>query len=312
MDLRTVRTVVVLVIGSVFVASCGGSAASGGSAKVGATISGTAPTVATTVAPTAASGASPAPASITSTSASRVGVAATTAGPTSAAGQAGAVDASASRSAVVPGSATGQSACERSGPALSEGQSADGHGQRGKLVEIPVAPDDQAVLDAQQAKARAVIAQYSTVAAAEAAGYVRSTTYVPCIGAHYTNLAYAAAFDPEHPSELLFDGTAPTSKIVGLSYLVWHPGGAPDGFAGKNDHWHQHNQNGGLCLQGGVVVGGEDVDAAACTALGGVKRILQDVWMLHDWVAPTWQCTWGVFAGECPELGGKLGFDASA
>ena len=312
MDRRNVLIAVGLVVGSALVASCGGSTASGGSANVSANVSGVAPTVAT-VAPaqatTVAVSSSVSSASITSTAASRVS--ATSAAPTSVAG-AGEVDASVSRSAVVPGSATGQSACERSGPALSEGQSADGHGQRGKLVEIPVAPEDQTVLEAQQAKARAVIDQYSTVAAAEAAGYVRSTTYVPCIGAHYTNLAYAAAFDPEHPSELLFDGTAPTSKIVGLSYLVWHPGGAPDGFAGKNDHWHQHNQNGGLCLQGGVVVGGEDVDAAACTALGGVKRILQDVWMLHDWVAPTWQCTWGVFAGECPELGGKLGLDASA
>ena len=25
------------------------------------------------------------------------------------------------------------------------------------------------------------------------------------------------------------NGTNPTSRIVGLSYLVWHPGGAPDG-----------------------------------------------------------------------------------
>jgi hypothetical protein len=29
--------------------------------------------------------------------------------------------------------------------------------------------------------------------------------------------------------------------------------------------------------------------------------------MVHAWVAPGWECSWGVFAGECPELGGKLG-----
>ena len=35
----------------------------------------------------------------------------------------------------------------------------------------------------------------------------------------------------------------------------------PDGFAGTNDHWHQHNANGGLCFgKGGTVIGGEEHD----------------------------------------------------
>jgi len=29
--------------------------------------------------------------------------------------------------------------------------------------------------------------------------------------------------------------------------------------------------------------------------------------MVHDWVVPGWECGWGVFAGECPELGGRIG-----
>ncbi|MEJ7582872.1 MAG: hypothetical protein WKF43_02065 [Acidimicrobiales bacterium] len=24
-------------------------------------------------------------------------------------------------------------------------------------------------------------------------------------------------------------------------------------------------------------------------------------------VAPSWECSWGVFAAECPELGGRVG-----
>jgi hypothetical protein len=86
-----------------------------------------------------------------------------------------------------------------------------------------------------------------------------------------------------------------------------HPGGAPDGFAGVNDHWHQHNANGGLCLKGGLVVGGEDVTKAQCEARGGRKTLLTDIWMAHAWVVPGFECSWGVFSGECPELGGKLG-----
>ena len=94
--------------------------------------------------------------------------------------------------------------------------------------------------------ARTVVDKYPTVKEATAAGYRMSTPYVPCIGAHYTNVSLVAKFDPAAPSELLYDGTGPDAKIVGLSYLVLHPGGPPDGFAGTNDHWHQHNANGGL------------------------------------------------------------------
>ena len=81
--------------------------------------------------------------------------------------------------------------------------------------------------------------------------------YVPCIGADFTNLGLVDQFNPAKPSELLYDGTTPNSHIVGLSYLVWHPDGPPPGFAGPNDVWHQHNANGGLCLRGNTVVGGE-------------------------------------------------------
>ena len=148
---------------------------------------------------------------------------------------------------------------------------------------------------------------YPTVKDALAAGYAMSTVYVPCIGAHYTNIGYASHFDPAHPSELLYTGTSPDSKIVGLSYLVWHSNGPPPGFAGPNDRWHQHNANGGLCLRGGVVIAGEESTRQECASMGGRKTLLTDVWMVHAWVVPGISCDWGIFSGECPELGGKLG-----
>jgi hypothetical protein len=211
---------------------------------------------------------------------------------------------------IVTGALTGQSPCEKSGPPASEGQTgkdAEGHSHRGPFKQDPLTQAEQVQLEAEQAQARAVAIKYPTVAAAEAAGYRKSTTYVPCIGAHYTNTALAAKFDVSAPSELLFDGTTPDAKIVGLSYLVFHLGGPPDGFAGPNDRWHQHNLNGGLCLKGGVVVGAESTSAAECKARGGAKVPLDDIWMVHDWVVPGWECSWGVFAGECPELGGRTG-----
>jgi len=209
---------------------------------------------------------------------------------------------------------TGQTPCEKSGPPASEGSinDAEGHNHRGPVPQVALDEPTRALLEQQQALARSVASKYPTVADAEAAGYVQSTPFVPCIGAHYTNVSLVFAFDPSAPSELLFDGTRPDSKIIGLSYLVYHPGGPPEGFAGPNDHWHQHNANGGLCMSNatGIVIGAEQLSAEQCAAIGGHKQPLPDVWMLHDWVVPGWECSWGVFAPECPELGGTAGRDA--
>jgi len=204
------------------------------------------------------------------------------------------------------------SPCELSGAPASEGQlSTDdsGHSHRGPALQEPLTREERILLEEQQAKARQVAVKYPNVAAAVADGYRMSTTYVPCIGAHYTKPILALRFDPGAPSELLFDGTTPDAKIVGLSYLVYSPT-EPEGFAGPNDRWHRHNANGGLCMKGGVVVGGEAMSVEDCTTRGGRKVANDNVWMVHNWIVPGWECSWGVFAGECPELGGRVGMSA--
>jgi hypothetical protein len=212
---------------------------------------------------------------------------------------------------VIDGALTGDSPCEKSGPPASVGQvkqDAEGHDHRGPNLQYPLTRAEREQLIVEQTEARKVAERYPTVASAEAAGYKKSTAYVPCIGAHYTNIALVGKFDVAAPSELLYDGTNPDSRIVGLSYLVMNRGGAPEGFAGPNDIWHQHNSNGGLCLNAqGVVVGNESTSPKDCAARGGRKVKLDDIWMVHDWVVPGWECGWGVFAGECPELGGRVG-----
>jgi hypothetical protein len=221
---------------------------------------------------------------------------------------------------VLAGTATGDSPCEtalakpsspgQANESGAEGTDAEGgHGTRGMIKQLPLSNAERELLAKQMIQARTVIDKYPTVKVAEAAGYEKSTVFLPCIGAHYTNLKYLA-FDPANPSELLFDGTNPDSKIIGLSYLVFNAKGAPEGFAGPNDHFHQHNANGGLCLKDGVgVIGGEDQSVEDCEKAGGKKggKIMENIWMAHAWVAPGWECSWGVFAGECPELGGRVG-----
>jgi len=204
----------------------------------------------------------------------------------------------------------GESPCEKAtkGQDPEESNTGEGHNHHGPLEQKAISAEDQAKLIEEQKLARSVITKYPTVADAEADGYKKSTDYIPCIGAHYTKISLVAKFDPAAPSELLFAGTKPDSEIIGLSYLIFHPGGMPDGFSGPNDVWHQHSSNGGLCLnRDGVVVGGEQTSPEECERRGGRKNALKDIWMVHDWVAAGWDCSWGVFAAECPELGGTIG-----
>ena len=199
----------------------------------------------------------------------------------------------------------GTTACEQSGPAVSEGQAgADGHRGPAAWEQIDRATRD--VMQQELAIAHDVTLKYPTVAQAEAAGYRMTTAYVPCIGAHYINSRHIGNFDAANPAMLLYDGTKPESRIVGLSYATLSGKKAPEGFAGPNDVWHQHNLNGGLCLKGGVVVGAESTSPEDCKARGGVKVALDSLWMNHVWVADGWPSSWGIFSAEHPDLGGAI------
>jgi hypothetical protein len=216
-----------------------------------------------------------------------------------------------SHGAIVSNAPVGDTPCEQSGPPASQGQisGAGGHGHRGpiKWQSMDRATRDQ--LGQQLEIAHQVAVQFPTVADAEAAGYRMVTGYVPCIGAHYIKVSnMVGGFDPAKPSMLLYDGTNPDSKMVGLSYSVLgDPNTPPEGFAGPNDPWHKHDSNGGLCMKGGVVVGAESTSKAECAARGGTKQALHNLWMMHAWVADGWQSSWGLFSAENPDLGGKIG-----
>jgi hypothetical protein len=174
-----------------------------------------------------------------------------------------------------------------------------GHGS----TVYPDQPMDGATRDLlakQLETARTIALRYPTVADATRAGYIMVTPFVPLIGAHYLNLRYVdGTFDPARPEMLLYDGTRADSKIVGLSYFVSSRRGQPDGFAGPNDHWHQHI---GLCIKGTVVVGGESITPEECTRRGGNKVALSDMWMVHVWEVPGWESPQGVFSPEQEDL----------
>ena len=191
---------------------------------------------------------------------------------------------------VSPGAALG---AEIVGNATVSG-GADDHGVA--VPEQPVDEPTRLLLGQQLTTARQAAETFPTVADALKAGYQMVTPFVPLIGAHYINFGLVDGnFDPAHPEMLLYNGTDPTSQIVGLSYFVASPSGAPDGFAGPNDHWHQHI---GLCIKNSVVVGGETTTPEECARRGGTKVGLKNMWMVHAWVVPGWDSPQGVFSPE--------------
>jgi hypothetical protein len=205
----------------------------------------------------------------------------------------------------IPGieAATGASPCEQSGVQI-EGNSA-GHGERGPVPHQAITDAATRQLLAQQlTAAREAAMRYPTAADAMAAGYRRITPYIPCIAAHYINFRYVDdRFDPAEPEMLLYDGNDPDARIVGLSYYVRGVSSAPEGFAGPNDPWHQHI---GLCVNATGVIGGTNLTAEQCAAIGGRKADGSDAWMTHAWVVPGWESAWGTFSGEHPELGARV------
>ena len=171
-----------------------------------------------------------------------------------------------------------------------------GHTHGGPATQAALSEADQATFDDQWAQAVAAAEQLDTVAKANAAGYVVASTNAAGVGVHFVKWSLIdKPFDPTTPSMLLFDLRPDPPVLVGFSYWV-HSTGVPAGFAGDNDHWHQHS---GLCIVNGWVdrenVAGPSLCAGAY--LGG-----SDLWMLHAWVVPGYENRWGEFADTNPLL----------
>lgn len=201
--------------------------------------------------------------------------------------------------------ADGSSPCEQAGVSNEGNAGGAGHGHRGPVDVRPLDAATRAEYTEQVARANAALARIATVADAEAAGYRRVSPYVPCIAAHYVNTAALMndGFDPDTPEIALYAGTDPDSPAVGLSYLVFGEE-QPEGFAGPNDPWHNHEQ---ICIGRDGVLGVESSTEEGCAARGGRMRDIGNIWMNHMWNAPGWESSWGLFSSEHPDLGGRIG-----
>jgi hypothetical protein len=164
----------------------------------------------------------------------------------------------------------------------------------------------RAQLANQLTEARAVALRYPTVTDALQAGYRLAGGFAPGTGAHYISyngLSGPGPVNVERPEALIYDGTHPTSQVVGLMYYATTKT-APEGFAGPNDHWHRHQ---GVCIRytpNGIEVplpADADVTPAQCQAVHGTDLAITG-WMVHAWVVPGWESPQGVFSHTNPNL----------
>ena len=175
----------------------------------------------------------------------------------------------------------------------------DGSGAK-RPTNVTFDGPERAKLAAQLTEARAVALRYPTVADALAAGYELTTPYAPGTGAHYGKDADTQGpgqpLDVQRPQSLLYDGTDPDSKVVGLMYVQLGGKAAPDGFAGPLDAW---NPFPGQCLKADsmdpVFPTKSSVTREECDAAKG-RFIDVTAWIQHVWVVPGWEAPGGVFA----------------
>jgi hypothetical protein len=170
------------------------------------------------------------------------------------------------------------------------------------IPDKPLPPKTRAIEAAQLVAARHVAMKYPTVADATKAGFILAGGFSPLTGAHYVDMAHAAGgpFDPSHPGSYIYDGTHPTSKIIGLMYLGSDVN-PPAGFAGPNDHWHRHSNTCVVFGSGNSIKvpfpADSSVTKTQCDNVNGTF-MRRTTWMVHAWVVPGWESPSGVFAHD--------------
>jgi hypothetical protein len=196
------------------------------------------------------------------------------------------------------------------GPTTLNGQEVKGvKAQDVKEESQPNQPLDattRAELKAQLSEARDVALRYPTVADATAGGYHLAGGFAPGSGAHYISyggIIGSGSFDPTKVNSLIYDGTSPSSQIIGLMYYGMGQG-APEGFAGPNDHGHRHSN---VCIKpgpNGIDVpfpADQDVTPNDCAAVQGTM-LKTTGYMVHAWVVPSWESPLGVFSHDNPDV----------
>jgi len=190
----------------------------------------------------------------------------------------------------------------------------DGGGHTHEASTASLDAETQRKLDAQLAGTKPLMERCTTVADAEAAGYLRAGPYSPGLGAHYNRIAAASlnmdvVIDPvdlERPT-LIFDGIETTSKLASFMFMIMSldTENPPEGFAGSNDQRHNHTK---VCITvrpGGSIDSPLGADTGApkelCDKYGGTL-IANTGYMVHVWTVPGYESPQGVFSNVNAKL----------
>ena len=163
------------------------------------------------------------------------------------------------------------------------------------------------VLTQQLAVAHQVTLEYPTVASAEAAGYHMTTTYVPCIGAHYINNRVPLLLRPERGRRCSSTtAPAPTRRSSGLSYAqLSGQDDRPRASPARTTSGTSTTSTAGSASRPGSWSAPRACRPPSARREAATKIPLDSLWMMHAWVADGWPSAWGIFSAEHPDLGGQ-------
>jgi hypothetical protein len=172
------------------------------------------------------------------------------------------------------------------------------NGHAHDIIQTTLDPTTQAELDRQLAVTRELADDFPTLQDAVDAGYRRAGPYVPGLGVHmikfagegYLNLdGVMDDIDLQQPLSLLYLGTEPDAELGGFMYYA-ATSTEPEGFPGRNDGWHYHEDLCAVPASDGFLdfPFGPDFGAtqAQCDEVGG--NLIDSNWMIHVWTVPGW------------------------
>ena len=190
------------------------------------------------------------------------------------------------------------------------------NGHAHDIIQTTLDPVTQAKLDEQLAVTAALAGDFPTLQDAVDAGYRRAGPYVPGLGVHMIRFDGEGYLNPDgvmddvhlrHPLSLLYLGTEPDAELGGFMYYA-ATDVEPQGFAGRNDSWHYHENLCAVPASDGFLdfPFGPDFAAtqAQCDEVGGT--LMDSQWMIHVWTVPGWDDMdryGGVFAEMNPGFG---------
>ncbi len=171
----------------------------------------------------------------------------------------------------------------------------------------PLDPATRALLMQQLTIARETAMRYPTVSDARGGrATASSAASAPGAGAHYIGgpATGRGRSTRPRPQSLIYDGTSPTSQIVGLMYV----GSGDDNARGlcrserplAPPQWRVHQGR----TDGIEVLFPVDAERDRGAVLGSRGSIhgRTTTWMVHAWVVPSWESPAGVFSHENPNL----------